>query len=98
MAHELTHVRRRDGFVGLLQVISQAIWWFHPLVWFANRKLSYERERCCDEEVIAELAYEPRRYGRSLLRAYWNSNGSRGCHWPRRESGNSRSLGSDLNI
>ncbi len=67
LAHELLHVRRGDALVGLLQVVLQSLWWFHPLVWWTNRGLCFERERCCDEGVVAELAYEPSRYGRSLL-------------------------------
>jgi beta-lactamase regulating signal transducer with metallopeptidase domain/thiol-disulfide isomerase/thioredoxin len=67
LAHELIHVRRGDAFVGLLQVVSQALWWFHPLVWLMNRGLCVERERCCDEEAIASLGYEPTQYGRGLL-------------------------------
>lgn len=67
LAHELIHVRRGDAFVGLLQVVSQALWWFHPLAWLMNRGLCAERERCCDEEVIASLGYEPTQYGRGLL-------------------------------
>ena len=67
LAHELIHVRRGDGLVGFLQLLVQCLWWFHPLIWLMNRNICCERERCCDEEVIAELAYEPRRYGRSLL-------------------------------
>jgi beta-lactamase regulating signal transducer with metallopeptidase domain len=67
LAHELIHVRRGDLWVGLLQAVSQAVWWFHPLVWMANRQLTREAERCCDEEVIACLGCEPGRYARSLV-------------------------------
>jgi beta-lactamase regulating signal transducer with metallopeptidase domain/outer membrane translocation and assembly module TamA len=67
LAHELIHVRRGDLGVGILQVLAQAVWWFHPLVWFAGRRLSREAERCCDEEVIGSLKCDPARYARSLL-------------------------------
>lgn len=67
LAHELIHVRRGDLWVGLLQSLAQAVWWFHPLVWFAGRKIAREAERCCDEEVIAALACPPARYARGLL-------------------------------
>lgn len=67
LAHELIHVRRGDLWVGLLQVVAQGVWWFHPLVWFAGRMISREAERCCDEEVLAELCCSPARYARSLL-------------------------------
>lgn len=67
LAHELIHVRRGDLWIALLQVGAQSIWWFHPLVWCANRLCSREAERCCDEQVIGELGCDPQRYARSLL-------------------------------
>ena len=67
IAHELLHVRRGDLWLGLLQVCARAIWWFHPLVWWASRMSTREAERCCDEEVIGELRCDPKRYARSLL-------------------------------
>jgi beta-lactamase regulating signal transducer with metallopeptidase domain/predicted esterase len=67
LAHELVHVRRGDALVGLLQAAAQCLWWFHPLIWWANRRIVFERERCCDEEVVAGLALEPARYARSLV-------------------------------
>jgi beta-lactamase regulating signal transducer with metallopeptidase domain len=67
LAHELIHVRRGDALVGLLQLAAQCVWWFHPLVWWANREIGRERERCCDEEVVAGLACPPATYARSLL-------------------------------
>ncbi|HEX4069610.1 MAG TPA: M56 family metallopeptidase [Planctomycetaceae bacterium] len=67
LAHELIHVRRGDALVGMLQLAAQCVWWFHPLVWWANREMGRERERCCDEEVVAGLACPPATYARSLL-------------------------------
>ena len=67
LAHELLHIRRGDLRTGTLQAFVQSLWWFHPAVWFANRLLSREAERCCDEQVIAELGCTPGRYARSLL-------------------------------
>ncbi|MCA9072553.1 MAG: M56 family metallopeptidase, partial [Planctomycetaceae bacterium] len=67
LAHELIHVRRGDLWVGWLQVLVQSVWWFHPLVWWSGRLLKREAERCCDEEVVAELGCKPARYARALL-------------------------------
>ncbi len=67
LAHELVHVRRGDLWMGLLQTVAVGVWWFHPLVRLASRRLSREAERCCDEEVLAELGCEPAGYARSLL-------------------------------
>lgn len=67
LAHELIHVRRGDLPLGLFQLATQAVWWFHPLVWWAGRELTRERERSCDEEVLAGLRCEPAGYAQSLL-------------------------------
>ncbi|QDU40604.1 Regulatory protein BlaR1 [Maioricimonas rarisocia] len=67
VAHELIHIRRGDLWSGLLQAVAGAVWWFHPLVAYAGRCLSRETERCCDEQVIAELGCDPARYARCLL-------------------------------
>lgn len=67
LAHELIHVRRGDLWIGLVQLVSQAVWWFHPLVWLANRRATRAAEACCDEEVVAELGCDPASYAGSLL-------------------------------
>jgi beta-lactamase regulating signal transducer with metallopeptidase domain len=67
LMHELSHVRRRDTCVALVQLAAQALWWFHPVVWWMNRQLVRERERCCDEEVVANLQGKRAQYARSLL-------------------------------
>ncbi|MFO0869483.1 MAG: M56 family metallopeptidase [Pirellulales bacterium] len=67
LAHELIHLRRRDLWLCAAQQLAASLWWFHPLVGWANRSLSREIERCCDEEVVASLGYEPARYARALL-------------------------------
>ena len=45
----------------------QAVWSFHPLVWWANRQIVRERERCCDDEVVSSLRCEPSDYAQTLL-------------------------------
>jgi beta-lactamase regulating signal transducer with metallopeptidase domain len=67
LAHELIHIRRGDLWIGMLQTLTVASWWFHPLVRLASRLITREAERCCDEETIAHLGCEPAAYARSLL-------------------------------
>ena len=52
LAHELAHVRRRDGVTAALFRLTEALFWFHPLVWWIGRRLEIERERACDEAVL----------------------------------------------
>src|SRR5262249_17322745 len=35
MAHELTHIKRRDCLMQALAQLACAVYWFNPLVWFA---------------------------------------------------------------
>ena len=67
LAHELCHVRRRDNLAAVLHMAVQAIFWFHPLVWWIGARLVDERERACDEEVI-RLGSEPEVYAESILK------------------------------
>jgi bla regulator protein blaR1 len=66
LAHELCHVRCRDNLTAAIHMVSQAIFWFHPLVWWLGARLVDERERACDEEVL-HLGSEPRVYAAAIL-------------------------------
>jgi len=52
MAHELTHVKRRDCLMQALAQLACAVYWFNPLVWFAAWRLRVERELACDDHVL----------------------------------------------
>lgn len=69
LMHELLHIRRGDSLFSLLQVVAQIVWWFHPLVWWANRRANEVCERCCDEEAVANLRCRPVDYARCLVDA-----------------------------
>lgn len=53
LAHELAHIDRRDAWVNLLQRLLEAAFFFHSLVRLASRQLTHERERLCDNCVLA---------------------------------------------
>ena len=50
--HELEHVRRGDSLSRCLARGACAVYWFHPLVWIAWRRLGLEAERSCDDAVL----------------------------------------------
>lgn len=66
LAHEECHVRRRDNITSALHMIVEAIFWFHPAVWWIGAKLVEERERACDEAVL-KLGNEPEVYAEGIL-------------------------------
>jgi ankyrin repeat protein len=67
LGHELSHVLRFDAAVNLLQIVSQAVFWFHPFVWWANKKIRFEREKCCDEMAIASLGARAKEYSDAIV-------------------------------
>jgi uncharacterized protein (TIGR03435 family) len=66
LAHEECHVRRRDNLTATIHMAVEAIFWFHPLVWWLGARLVEERERACDEEVLS-LGNTPRIYAAGIL-------------------------------
>ena len=60
LAHELCHVARRDNLWAAVHMVVQTLFWFHPLVWWIGARLVDERERACDESVVA-AGSEPER-------------------------------------
>jgi len=67
IAHELFHVRRSDNLAAALHMLVEAIFWFHPLVWWIGLRLIEERERACDEAVL-ELGGRRGIYAESILK------------------------------
>jgi bla regulator protein blaR1 len=51
--HELCHVRRRDNLASAIHMLVECVFWFYPMVWWLGTRLVSERERACDEAVIA---------------------------------------------
>ncbi len=52
LLHELAHIARRDYLVQMGAGVVCTVFWFHPLVWVAARRLRTEAERACDDRVI----------------------------------------------
>ncbi len=67
IAHELVHVHRWDTVGSMLRMLSETIWWFHPLSWWASREASYQCERCADADVLAMFDYPRAHYGNCLI-------------------------------
>ncbi len=75
LAHELCHWRRRDNLLAAIHMLVEALFWFFPLVWWLGARLNAERERACDESVLAD-GNDPKMYAEGILkvcRAYLQS-------------------------
>ena len=66
LTHELCHVRRRDNLTAMIHMLVEAIFWFHPLLWWLGARVIDERERACDEEVL-QTGSQARAYAESIL-------------------------------
>ena len=66
LAHELCHARRRDNFAAAIHMLVEALFWFHPLVWWIEARLVEERERACDEEVLS-ASVRPQDYAEGIV-------------------------------
>ena len=66
LAHELAHVLRRDYLVNFLQTVAEAVFFYHPAVWFMASCVRTERENCCDDTATALVGGDPLRLARAL--------------------------------
>jgi TonB family protein len=67
LSHEDCHRRRRDNLTAALHMLVEAIFWFWPPVWWLGTRLVLERERACDEAVLAS-GNDPQVYATSILK------------------------------
>ena len=75
LAHELAHVLRRDYLVNLLQTVAEALFFYHPAVWFVAGCVRTERENCCDDAATALVGGDALRLARALTAlAEWSQS------------------------
>lgn len=67
LKHELAHLQAQHPLHLFLQRLVEAVYWFHPLVWWASWQAGAAREFRCDRDAVASRQ-EVADYLRSLLR------------------------------
>jgi len=65
--HELAHVKRRDHWVGWLELFAGCVWWWNPLFWYVRAQLREQAELACDAWVVNVLPQGRRAYAEALL-------------------------------
>jgi beta-lactamase regulating signal transducer with metallopeptidase domain len=66
LAHETSHIARRDALAQRLALLYRAIFWFSPLGWWLDRHLADLAEQASDEAALAGGA-DRTRYAETLL-------------------------------
>jgi beta-lactamase regulating signal transducer with metallopeptidase domain len=66
LLHEYAHLNRADDWTNLVQKVVRAVFFFHPAVWWIERRLSVEREMACDDAVLAQTS-NPHGYANCLV-------------------------------
>lgn len=76
LAHEKSHIRRRDYLVKLLTVPILSLHWFNPLAWLGIRLMTVDMELSCDENALKILSGDRRKiYANALLNVSMKQNG-----------------------
>jgi uncharacterized protein (TIGR03435 family) len=66
LTHEREHARRRDPLTQWLALLNRAMFWFHPLAWWLERRVAALAEEACDAAVIG-AGHSPQHYSEYLL-------------------------------
>lgn len=66
--HELAHIARRDWLMQFVQTLVEAIFYFHPVIWWISSVVRHEREQCSDAKAISLMPDNRLAYARALLR------------------------------
>ncbi len=69
LLHEVAHLRRRDHWVRVLETVATALYWWHPLVWWARHEIQLAEEACCDSWVVSEMPDHRDTYAGALVEA-----------------------------
>ncbi|MFZ0700954.1 MAG: M56 family metallopeptidase, partial [Candidatus Acidiferrales bacterium] len=80
LAHEISHVARRDALVQMLSLVHRAIFWFSPLGWWLDKQLTDLAEQASDEAALAGGA-DRARYAETLLGFFAQLGAAPGRVW-----------------
>src|SRR5271155_2117421 len=80
LAHEISHVARRDALVQRLALVYRAVFWFSPLAWWLDRHLADLSEQASDEAALS-CGTDRKDYARILLEFFEALQGAPGRVW-----------------
>jgi beta-lactamase regulating signal transducer with metallopeptidase domain len=67
LAHELAHFVRKDIYINIIQTLLEALFYYHPAIWWISSNIRLERESCCDDLAINFLG-DHLHYAKTLVK------------------------------
>lgn len=67
LAHEFSHLRRRDYLIRWLELAVTVLWWWCPLVWLTRSRLRAAEEAACDAQVLMLWPESTEEYTRAIV-------------------------------
>jgi tetratricopeptide (TPR) repeat protein len=96
LAHERSHLRRRDPIVLLIVHVNRCLFWFHPVAWWLDREIRNAAEQACDDAAVSATG-RPRQYAETLLDvAEALQRSGRAVSWQALGAGGNGSLGARI--
>ena len=82
LAHELLHVARGDTRVNLVAAFLRCIFWFNPLLHWADGRFRFDQELSTDANVLSRFPAARKSYADAMLKTQMASIGLPiACHW-----------------
>ncbi len=82
LAHERLHRGRGDHLANLSMAILRCVFWFNPIMHWAQTRFRHDQELACDEAVIEAHPHSRRTYGEAMLKTLMaDRQAPLGCHW-----------------
>lgn len=70
LIHELSHIKRFDLWINCVQTFLQILYFYNPLLWFANSIVRKIREQAVDEMVLVALGADFGELSRTEAKSY----------------------------
>ncbi len=67
IAHELSHIKRNDYIINIMQSIVETVFYFHPGIWWISNQIRIEREKCCDDMAVS-VTNRKMQYAKALVK------------------------------
>lgn len=66
LLHEMAHINRQDYQLHIITQLVLCLYWYSPLFWILKKRQLLEREKACDELVVAK-GVAPHDYAEQLI-------------------------------